>query len=176
MNLNNIPAGKNIPNDIYVIIEISSHSSFPVKYEINKKNNVLFVDRFIPTAMFYPYNYGYINHTLSKDGDPLDAMVISPYPLFPTSVILCRPIGALQMEDESGEDIKIMAVPHNSVCTHYDKILNIFDLPKYSLFQISHFFEQYKNLETNKWVKIKQWVDITKAKQEIMNSINRIEK
>lgn len=172
MSLKNISSGLKIPEDIYVIIEISANSH-PIKYELDKKNNILFVDRFIPTAMFYPYNYGYINNTLSLDGDPLDVMVITPYPLYPMSVIRSRPIGLLKMLDESGEDAKILAVPHNSIFKGYSHIKNIADLSKIIISQISHFFEQYKSLEENKWVKIKSWEGIEEAKNEIIISIER---
>lgn len=173
MNLQNISSGLNIPEDVYIIIEISANS-YPIKYELDKKNNVLFVDRFIPTAMFYPFNYGYINNTLSLDGDPLDAMVITPYPLIPMSVIRSRPIGMLNMQDESGQDIKIIAVPHNDVCKNYINIKNISDLSKVITSQVSHFFEQYKSLEDNKWVRIQNWENAEKAKNEILASIKRV--
>lgn len=176
MSLRNIPAGENIPEDVYVIIEITSRSTNSVKYEINKKSNVLFVDRIMPTAMFYPFNYGYINNTLSLDGDPIDAIVIFPYCLQPMSVIKCRPIGALNMEDEKGKDTKIVVVPHTEIYTYYDDIKNVSDLSNTTLSQISHFFEQYKALEKNKWVKIKDWYDADLAKVEIVQSFNRAKK
>lgn len=172
MNLKKIPSGLNIPEDIFVIIEIPANS-YPIKYEIDKSSGMLFVDRFIPSAMFYPYNYGYINNTLSLDGDPSDVMVITPYPLYPMSVIRCRPIGMLKMIDESGEDSKIIAVPNKKLFNGFNKIKNILDLNSDITLKISHFFEQYKSLEKNKWVKIKSWEDIEVAKKEIKNSVER---
>ncbi|KAF0711445.1 Inorganic pyrophosphatase, partial [Aphis craccivora] len=145
----------NIPNDIYVIIEIPSNSS-PIKYEIDKKSGFLFVDRFISTPMFYPCNYGYINQTLSMDNDPLDVLVPSLYPIKSQSVIHCKPIGILQMKDESGDDAKIIAVPKN-----------ISDLLKE---QIEHFFKYYKKIETEKWTKIIGWGNHEAAKLEISSS------
>lgn len=172
MNLNNVPSGINVPDDIYVIIEISSNSD-PVKYEIDKKLGVLFVDRFIPSAMFYPCNYGYINNTLALDGDPLDVMVITPYPLYPKSVISCRPIGILNMTDDAGPDAKIIALPSKNIINEYDKIKDIFDLPKILIAKIAHFFEHYKSLEKNKWVKIDQYLGVKAAKDEIIISLKR---
>lgn len=170
MNLQNIPAGKNLPEDIYVIIEIPAHAS-PVKYEVDKDTGVLFVDRFIPTPMFYPCNYGYINNTLSLDGDPIDVLVPTPYPLQACSVIRCRPIGMLKMFDEKGKDVKLIAVPHKKLSQEYDKILDINDLPELLRTQISHFFKHYKDIENNKWVKIDTWDNAEAAKIEIMSSI-----
>jgi len=170
MNLKKIIPGKNIPNNIYVIIEIPYHSH-PIKYEINKKTQVLFVDRLIPTAMLYPCNYGYINQTLSDDGDPLDVLVILPYPLQYKCVIECRPIGILKMLDESGLDNKIIAVPNNNISIEYNNINNISDISEILKKQILHFFQHYKDLEYKKWVKIIGFEDIQSAKQEIQKSI-----
>lgn len=172
MNLKNVPSGLKIPEDIYVIIEIPANSN-PIKYEVNKNNNVLYVDRFIPVAMFYPFNYGYINNTLSLDGDPIDVLVITEYPLYPMSVIRCRPIGMLKMIDESGQDEKIIAVPHIKLSKLYKNIKNIYDLPKTILSQITHFFLQYKSLEKDKWVKINKWSGVEEAKNEIFLSVKR---
>ncbi|WP_343189506.1 inorganic diphosphatase [Buchnera aphidicola] len=172
MEYKNIPSGENIPENIYAIIEISSQST-PVKYEINKKTGILFVDRFIPTPLFYPCNYGYINNTLSEDKDPLDVLVVSPYPLQPKSVILCNPIGILNMEDESGKDPKIIAIPNKKISKIYKNIKNITDLPKIIKNQIQFFFKNYKKLEKKKWVKIKNWGGVKEAKKEILNSIKR---
>ncbi|XBC42368.1 MAG: inorganic diphosphatase [Buchnera aphidicola (Meitanaphis elongallis)] len=170
MNLENISAGNNVPYDINIIIEISSHSN-PVKYEINKNSGALFVDRFIPTSMFYPCNYGFINKTLSHDGDPIDALVHTPYPLTSNSVIQCRPIGMLRMLDESGIDNKIIAIPQTNVCPNYSHIQNINDFPNSLKIQIIHFFEHYKDLEKNKWVKILKWENKEIAYQEILSSL-----
>ncbi|VFP79071.1 inorganic diphosphatase [Buchnera aphidicola] len=174
-NFNQIPAGKNIPDDIYGIIEIPAYSS-PVKYELHKSYFMLYVDRFIPTAMFYPCNYGFINKTLSLDGDPLDILIPTPYPLQPKSIIRCNPIGLLNMEDESGEDQKIIAVPHKKITQEY---INIHDIDQLSILlkkQIIHFFKNYKKLEKHKTVKIKGWKKAKEAKLEIKNSIDRYKK
>ncbi|WP_367670596.1 inorganic diphosphatase [Sodalis-like secondary symbiont of Drepanosiphum platanoidis] len=173
MNLKNVPEGKNFPNDLYVIIEISLNSCPVVKYEIDKKTGIPFVDRFVPTAMFYPFNYGYVNNTISLDGDPIDVMIHSYFPLILGSVILCRPIGLLRMSDESGEDIKLFVVPHNSITKEFDHINNISEISLIIKERIIHFFKNYKNLEKNKWVKIYGWENIESAKNELLISYNR---
>lgn len=172
MSVKNIKAGDNIPHDIYVIIEISSNSS-PIKYEMDKQSGVLFVDRFIPTPMFYPCNYGYINQTLSLDGDPLDVLVPSHYPIQSNSVIHCKPIGILKMNDESGNDAKIIAVPKSKICKQYKHINDISDISELLKQQISHFFKYYKKLEKEKWVKITDWGNVKEAKLEINNAYHR---
>jgi inorganic pyrophosphatase len=169
MNLDRVGSGKNLPEDINVIIEIPSHSD-PVKYEVDKETGALFVDRFMNTAMFYPCNYGYVPHTLSDDGDPVDVLVVSPYALISGSVVECRPVGMLKMTDESGEDAKVIAVPHDPM---YDHVKDVTDLSERLLAQLAHFFEHYKDLEKNKWVKIEGWVGIEEAKAEIMASVER---
>lgn len=169
MNLDRVGSGKKLPSDINVIIEIPSHSD-PVKYEVDKETGALFVDRFMNTAMFYPCNYGYIPHTLSDDGDPVDVLVMSPYALISGSVVACRPVGMLKMTDESGEDAKVIAVPHDKM---YDDIQNIDDVSQRKLDQLAHFFEHYKDLEKNKWVKIEGWVGKDEAEAEIMTSVER---
>ncbi|AFJ03594.1 Inorganic pyrophosphatase [Methylophaga frappieri] len=169
MNLDRVSSGKNVPDDINVIIEIPSHSD-PVKYEVDKETGALFVDRFMNTAMFYPCNYGYVPHTLSDDGDPVDVLVISPYALISGSVVQCRPVGMLKMTDESGEDAKVLAVPHDKM---YDDIKDISDVSERLLSQLAHFFEHYKDLEKNKWVKIDGWENKAAAHQEIMDSVAR---
>ena len=169
MNLDRVGSGKNLPDDINVIIEIPSHSD-PVKYEVDKETGALFVDRFMNTAMFYPCNYGYVPHTLSDDGDPVDVLVMSPYALISGSVVQCRPVGMLKMTDESGEDAKVIAVPHDKL---YDDIKNIEDVSPRLLDQLAHFFEHYKDLEKEKWVKIEGWVGLEEAKAEIMESVKR---
>lgn len=169
MNLDRVGSGKNLPQDVNVIIEIPSHSD-PVKYEVDKETGALFVDRFMNTAMFYPTNYGYIPHTLSDDGDPVDVLVISPYALISGSVVACRPVGMLKMTDESGEDAKIIAVPHDKM---YDDVKDIGDVSSRLLDQLAHFFEHYKDLEQNKWVRIESWVGRAEAEQEIMASVER---
>ncbi|MDX1303492.1 inorganic diphosphatase [Photobacterium sp.] len=172
MSLNQIPAGKDIPADIYVVIEIPANAD-PIKYEVDKETGAVFVDRFMSTPMFYPCNYGYVNHTLSLDGDPVDVLVPTPHPLIPGSVIRCRPVGVLKMTDESGEDAKVVAVPHSKLTKEYDHIQDVNDLPELLKAQITHFFEHYKALEAGKWVKIDGWADVTAAKEEIMTSFNR---
>jgi len=172
MSIKNITSGKNVPQDIYVIIEIPLRS-FPVKYEIDKKLNCLYVDRLIPTAMFYPCNYGYINKSLALDGDPLDVLVPTPYPLIAKSVIRARTVGMLNMRDESGVDKKIIAVPHNTVSSEYNHVQDINDVPDFLIKQIEHFFSHYKDLEEKKWTKIVGWSNCIEAEKEITSSIVR---
>ncbi|AGH39448.1 Inorganic pyrophosphatase [Bibersteinia trehalosi USDA-ARS-USMARC-188] len=175
MGLENVPAGKELPDDIYVVIEIPANSD-PIKYEVDKESGALFVDRFMATAMFYPANYGYVNHTLSLDGDPVDVLVPTPYPLQPGSVIRCRPVGVLKMEDESGVDAKVIAVPHTKLSKEYDHIQDVNDVPALLKAQIQHFFESYKALEAGKWVKVLGWEDVAAARQEILESFERAKK
>ena len=170
MSINDIPAGKNIPDEINVIIEIPANSD-PVKYEVDKDTGALMVDRFMATAMFYPCNYGYIPNTLSEDGDPLDVLVPTPYPLINGAVIKCRPVGVLKMEDESGIDAKLIAVPVDKLSVIYREVQEATDLPALLLQQIEHFFEHYKDLEKGKWVKVQGWGDAAEAKAEIVKSV-----
>lgn len=170
MSYNQIPAGKDVPNDIYVVIEIPANHA-PIKYEIDKDADALFVDRFVGTAMFYPANYGYIPNTLSEDGDPLDVLVVTPHPVVPGSVIRCRPVGKLKMEDESGIDAKLIAVPHDKLTPLYKHVKEYTDLPELLLKQIEHFFAHYKDLELGKWVKITGWEGADVAREEILKSI-----
>jgi len=170
MSINDIPAGKNIPDEINVIIEIPANSD-PVKYEVDKDTGALMVDRFMATAMFYPCNYGYIPNTLSEDGDPLDVLVPTPYPLINGAVIKCRPVGVLKMEDESGIDAKLIAVPVDKLSVIYREVQEAKDLPALLLQQIEHFFEHYKDLEKGKWVKVQGWADAAEAKAEIVKSV-----
>jgi inorganic pyrophosphatase len=172
MNLDRVTSGKDIPNDINVIIEIPAHSD-PVKYEVDKDTGAMFVDRFMNTAMHYPCNYGYIPHTLSEDGDPVDVLVVTPVPLISGSVIRCRPIGMLRMTDESGPDAKLLAVPIDKLCTLYRQVQKAEDMPPLLIAQIAHFFEHYKDLEPNKWVKVEGWVDREAARAEIIAGIER---
>ncbi|MEY8200564.1 MAG: inorganic diphosphatase [Colwellia sp.] len=172
MSLNIVPAGKKLPDDIYVVIEIPANAD-PIKYEVDKDSGVLFVDRFMSTPMFYPCNYGYVNHTLSLDGDPVDVLVPTPHPLQSGAVIRCRPVGVLKMTDESGEDAKIVAVPHSELSKEFEHIQDVNDIPELLKAQITHFFEHYKELEPNKWVKIDRWGDIDEARTEIMSSFER---
>lgn len=170
MSYSNIPAGKDVPNDIYVAIEIPANHT-PIKYEIDKDSDTLFVDRFLATPMFYPANYGYIPNTLADDGDPLDVLVVTPYPVAAGSVIRARPIGVLQMTDEAGGDAKLVAVPHEKLTPLYNDVKEYTDLPKLLLDQIKHFFEHYKDLEKGKWVKVEGWEDSNAAKEEIKKAV-----
>lgn len=172
MNLDRVSPGKDIPNTVNVIIEIPSHSD-PVKYEVDKETGAMFVDRFMNTAMHYPCNYGYVPHTLSDDGDPVDVLVLTPNPLISGSVITCRPVGMLRMTDESGDDAKVLAVPIDKLCQMYRKVKSLDDLPEMLLAQIAHFFEHYKDLEANKWVRINGWAGVEDAHKEIMDSVVR---
>lgn len=172
MSLNKVPAGSNLPDEINVIIEIPAHAD-PVKYEVDKESGAIFVDRFMSTCMHYPTNYGYVPHTLSEDGDPVDVLVPTPFPLLAGSVIRCRPIGVLNMTDESGEDAKILAVPVDKLSTIYRGINEATEMSPLLLQQISHFFEHYKDLEPNKWVKIGGWKDAAAARAEIVDSVKR---
>jgi len=172
MNLDNLPLGDDVPRDINVVIEIPSHGS-PVKYEVEKDSGTLVVDRFMGTAMFYPCNYGFLPHTLSEDGDPVDVLVVTPVPLISGSVIRCRPIGMLEMSDEAGEDHKVLAVPIQKLTKLYDDVQSPQDLHDDMLDQITHFFEQYKALESGKWVKVENWVGVERAHEEILTSIER---
>ncbi|GAA3571693.1 MULTISPECIES: inorganic diphosphatase [Marinobacter] len=170
MNFDHIPAGKNPPEDIYVAIEIPANSS-PVKYELDKDMGALMVDRFMATPMFYPANYGFIPHTLADDGDPLDVLVVTPYPVQAGSVIRCRPVGVLNMEDEAGGDAKLVAVPHDKLTTAYSNIKDIEDLPQLLRDQIQHFFENYKTLEAGKWVKVQGWANAEEARKAVEASV-----
>ena len=172
MNLDRVGSGKNVPDDINVIIEIPSHSD-PVKYEVDKETGAMFVDRFMNTAMHYPCNYGYVPHTLSEDGDPVDVLVITPIPLISGSVIRCRPVGVLKMTDEAGPDAKVLAVPIDKLCQSYRKVMSPEDVSPMLLNQIQHFFEHYKDMEEGKWVKVEGWAGVDAAKQEVLDSIQR---
>ena len=175
MGLESVPAGKELPDDIYVVIEIPANSD-PIKYEVDKETGTLFVDRFMATAMFYPANYGYVNNTLSSDGAPVDVLVPPPYPLQPGSVIRCRPVGVLKMTDEAGGDAKVVAVPHTKLSKEYDHIKDVGDLPELLKAQIKHFFESYKALEAGKWVKVEGWEGVDAARKEILDSFERAKK
>lgn len=172
--LNFVTPGAKAPEEVNVIIEIPAHSE-PVKYEVDKQSGAMFVDRFMATSMRYPCDYGYIPQTLSLDGDPVDVLVISPLPLISSSVICVRPVGMLNMTDESGTDMKILAVPIAKLTTMYQHINNYTDVGQLILDRIAHFFQHYKDLEPNKWVKIDGWVDAKQAKQEILQSMQRFQ-
>lgn len=172
MNLEHVSAGPNIPEVINVIIEIPSNSD-PIKYEIDKESGMVVVDRFLATSMVYPCEYGFVPHTLSEDGDPLDVLVVSPYSLIPGVLIQCRPIGMLHMIDESGKDAKILAVPTTKLTTRYQNINQPEDLGKDQLAKMEHFFQRYKDLEPGKWTKIDKWENVEVAKKEILVSVKR---
>jgi inorganic pyrophosphatase len=170
MNLDRVEAGRDVPNEVNVIIEIPAHSD-PVKYELDKQTGAMFVDRFMTTAMHYPFNYGYIPHTLSADGDPVDVMVVTPYPLISGSVIRCRPVGILKMTDESGDDAKVLAVPVKKLCKSYERVSGMEDLSPTLLEQFAHFFEHYKDLDEGKWVRVGGWGSAEDAKAEILEGV-----
>jgi inorganic pyrophosphatase len=169
MSFSKIPAGKSLPDDIYVVIEIPANHA-PIKYEIEKDYDALFVDRFMATPMFYPANYGYIPQTLSEDGDALDVLVVTPYPVAPGSVIRARPVGILNMSDEAGKDAKLIAVPHDKLSVSYKNVKEYTDLPELLIKQIEHFFENYKDLEAGKWVKVDGWDGADAARAEIIKA------
>ena len=169
MSYASIPAGKDLPNDFYVVIEIPANHD-PIKYEVDKDMDCLLVDRFMATPMFYPANYGYIPNTLADDGDPLDVLVITPYPVQPGSVIRARAVGVLNMEDEAGGDAKLVAVPHEKLTQLYNDVKDINDVPQLLRDQIAHFFENYKDLEKGKWVKVQGWGDAEEAKGMIVKA------
>ena len=170
MSINRVTSGNNVPVEINVIIEIPAHSD-PVKYEVDKDSGAMFVDRFMTAAMHYPCNYGYIPHTLSCDGDPVDVMVATPAPLISGSVIRCRPVAVLKMTDESGDDAKILAVPVDALSRLYQNAHDVNDMPATLLDQIAHFFEHYKDLDEGKWVRVDGWGDVEEARGEIMSSV-----
>jgi inorganic pyrophosphatase len=172
MRLDAISIGKNAPDDVNVIIEVPVGGQ-PIKYEMDKKAGVLVVDRFLYTPMTYPGNYGFVPHTLSDDGDPIDVLVCNTRPLIPGCVINVRPIGVMLMEDNSGLDEKILAVPSNHLTRRYEKVYTHEDLPEITLQQIVHFFEHYKDLEPGKWVKVGGVEGPEKAKQLILEAIAR---
>ena len=175
MGLEHVEPGRQVPDDINVVIEIPAYSD-PVKYEVDKKTGVVMVDRFVSTSMHYPCDYGYVPQTLSEDGDPVDVLVVCPFPLLPGIVVRCRPVGLLQMTDESGIDAKILAVPVDKLSTQYRNIQKPNDLGEELLNAIAHFFQHYKDLEKGKWVKISGWQDADAAKKEILASIARYQK
>lgn len=172
MGLENLQPGKDVPDDINVVIEIASNSS-PVKYEVDKTSGMVAVDRFLTTAMFYPCEYGFVPHTLSEDGDPVDVLVVSPYALVPGVVIRCRPVGVLRMTDESGKDAKILAVPVDKLSKQYQHVKQASDLGQDYIDKIEHFFTHYKDLDKGKWVKVDGWEDLEAARKEIMDGIAR---
>ena len=175
MAFKDVPAGKDLPHDFNVIIEIGAESS-PIKFEVDKDADAVFVDRFLGTSMVYPTNYGFINNTLAGDGDPVDVLVIAPFSLPPGVVIRCRALGLLEMEDESGQDAKILAVPVSKLTTLYDSYKTLDDVPQNLKDRLIHFFEHYKDLEKGKWVKVKGWSGIDAAHKEIVDGAARYQK
>ena len=172
MRIEAIPLGSNPPHDVNVIIEVPVGGE-PIKYEMDKDAGTMVVDRFLYTPMRYPGNYGFVPHTLSDDGDPIDVLIPNQRPIMPGAVMSCRPIGVLKMEDESGEDEKIIAVPSDHLTKRYADVKGYTDLPAITLHQIEHFFEHYKDLEDDKWVKIAGWGDAGEAQQMIVDAIER---
>lgn len=170
MSLDNVTPGKNVPESFNVIIEIPMNAD-PVKYEVDKASGAIFVDRFMSTAMHYPTNYGYVPQTISGDGDPVDVLVVTPVPLIPGVVVTCRAIGILKMEDEAGQDAKVLAVPTNKILSLYSRWQKPEDLQPLRLKTIAHFFEHYKDLEDGKWVKVLGWEGPESAHQEILDGM-----
>ncbi len=172
MALYNVTPGGNVPDEFNVIIEIPAHSD-PIKYEVDKDTGALFVDRFMMTSMHYPCNYGYIPGTISDDGDPVDVLVVTPFPVHAGAVVQCRALGLLEMEDEAGGDAKLLAVPVDKILPIYKHWQKPEDLQPERLLQIKHFFEHYKDLEAGKWVKVKGWKGPKAAREEIVSGIKR---
>lgn len=167
----NISSGKNPPSEINVLIEIPQGS--PIKYELDKDSGLVFVDRFNYTAMYYPFNYGFIPGTSAEDGDPVDVLVISTYPVHPGTIIPSRPIGMLEMEDEAGIDTKILAVPTAKVDPFFNRITDITDLDEPDKAKIKHFFDHYKEIEPGKWVKTKDFLSKNEAEAAIKKSLQK---
>jgi len=172
MGLGLVSSGRDVPNEINVVIEIPKDAE-PIKYEVDKASGAIFVDRVLSTPMRYPCNYGYVPNTLCGDGDPVDVLVVMPLPLIPGSVIRCRPVGMLAMTDEAGVDTKIVAVPIDKVFAGYSHIKDVGDVPQHWRDRIGHFFEHYKDLEKGKWVKIDGWHDAAGARNEINDCVAR---
>jgi inorganic pyrophosphatase len=172
MRVDQIPVGKNAPDDVNVIIEVPIGGE-PIKYELDKASGALVVDRFLYTAMRYPGNYGFIPHTLSGDGDPVDVLIANSRAIVPGAVMSVRPVGVLLMEDNAGMDEKIVAVPSGHITQRFDTVANFSDLPDITLKQIEHFFAHYKDLEPGKWVKIIRWGDADEARKLILDGVTR---
>lgn len=172
MRIDAIEIGTSPPDDINVIVEVPVGGE-PIKYELDKASGTLVVDRFLYTPMRYPGNYGFVPHTLSADGDPIDVLVCNTRAIAPGAVMNCRPVGVLVMEDDGGGDEKVLAVPSGKLTKRYDKVINYSDLPEITLNQIQHFFEHYKDLEPDKWVEIQRWGDADEAKRMIAQAIDR---
>ena len=175
MQLDKLATGRNVPEDVFVVVEIPAYGP-GLKLELDKASGALLVDRFMATPMHYPCNYGFIPHTLSEDGDPLDALLVSPLPLIPGVVAACRPVGVLNTEDDAGPDAKILCVPVPKLTPAYDHVQESRDLPPLLIQQIEHFFSHYKDLEPGKWMKLKGWQDAAGARREILASVERYRK
>lgn len=175
MRIDAISIGNNPPEDVNVIIEVPIGGE-PIKYEMDKAAGTLVVDRFLHTPMRYPGNYGFVPHTLSEDGDPIDVLVANTRPIVPGAVINVRPVGVLKMQDEAGGDEKVLAVPVPKLTKRYAQVTNYTDMPEITLQQIRHFFEHYKDLEPGKWVKVLGWGDAAEAKRMIAEAIERAKK
>ncbi|MDY8109056.1 inorganic diphosphatase [Fulvimarina sp. 2208YS6-2-32] len=174
MRIEAISRGKNPPDEVNVIIEVPIGGE-PIKYELDKESGALFVDRFLFTPMRYPGNYGFVPHTLSDDGDPIDVLILNTRPLIPGCVIPVRPIGVLVMEDDGGQDEKVIAVPTTKMTRRYESVKTVADMPEITLKQVEHFFEHYKDLEPGKWVKIHEWGDVDRARDMISKAVERYE-
>ena len=172
MDISLIPVGRNPPWDINVIVEVPLGGD-PVKYEVDKVSGAMFVDRFLHTAMRYPCNYGFVPHTLSEDGDPVDVLVVGPVPVVPGAVVRARPVGVLVMEDEKGLDEKILAVPADDLHPFYTDVTSYRNLPEILRDQIAHFFNHYKDLEKDKWVKVNRWGEAEEATRLVNEAIAR---
>lgn len=172
MNIDKISIGKNPPHDINVIVEVSLLSP-PVKYEMDKESGAMVVDRFLHTAMHYPCNYGFVPHTLSEDGDPVDVLMMGRLPVIPGAVVRAKPVGVLRMEDEKGMDEKLLCVPHDALKSYYSTAHDISDIDPFDRERLEHFFAHYKDLEKGKWVKIIGWGDCAEAKQVLIEAIER---
>lgn len=172
MDLAKISTGQNPPDDVNVLVEVPLGGD-AIKYEIDKASGAMMVDRYLYTEMRYPCNYGFIPHTLSLDGDPIDVMVVGNRPLVPGCVVRVRPVGVLMMTDDSGDDEKILAVPHNTLTSYYDSIATYHDLPSFLIDKITHFFEHYKDLEKGKWTNIEGWHSVEKARELINEAAKR---
>jgi inorganic pyrophosphatase len=172
MRIDAVSIGQNPPHEVNVIVEVPVGGE-PIKYEMDKEAGTLVVDRFLYTSMRYPGNYGFIPHTLSDDGDPCDVLIANQRGIVPGAIVAVRPVGVLRMQDEAGGDEKIIAVPVPRLTRRYERVHNYTDLPEITLKQIEHFFEHYKDLETNKWVKVAGWGDAEEARGLIVQAIER---
>ena len=173
MSLDHVSPGAKAPDEFNVVIEIPMNAD-PIKYEVDKDTGAIFVDRFMSTAMHYPTNYGYVPQTLSGDGDPVDVLVVTPFPLAPGVVIRCRPVGVLKMEDDGGVDAKVVAVPVSKLTPLYDKVQTTDDLPELLMKQTVHFFEHYKDLEPGKWVKVEGWEGQAEAEAVVLAGFEKL--